>query len=159
MSIGRTHGFTLIELVVTVAIVAVLASIALPLAELAVKRTKEQELRSALREIRTAIDQYKVAVDQGRVRRSRDKSGYPPTLRELVDGVEDARSPDKKKIYFLRRIPRDPMSPDTTVAAEATWGLRSYASPPEEPRDGDDVYDVYSRSDGIGLNGVAYRQW
>ena len=144
MSIGRTHGFTLIELVVTVAIVAVLASIALPLAELAVKRTN---------------DQYKGAVDQGRVRRSRDKSGYPPTLRELVDGVEDARSPDKKKIYFLRRIPRDPMSPDTTVAAEATWGLRSYASPPEEPRDGDDVYDVYSRSDGIGLNGVAYRQW
>lgn len=156
---SRARGFTLIELVITAAIVAVLASIALPLAELTVKRTKEQELRAALREIRGAIDQYKLAVDQGRVRSSKEKSGYPPSLRALADGVEDVRSPDKRKIYFLRRVPRDPLFPDAETPPESTWGLRSYASPPDHPQDGDDVYDVYSRSPDVGLNNIAYRLW
>lgn len=154
-----THGFTLIELVITVAIVGLLATLALPMAELAVQRTREQELRAGLREIRSAIDAYKRAVDQGRVIRSRDESGYPRTLLELVEGVEDARSPERRRIYFLRRLPRDPLSRDASLPPEATWGLRSYASPPDDPREGEDVYDVYSLAPGAGLNGIPYREW
>jgi len=152
-------GFTLVELVVTVAIVAVLASIGMPLAELALKRQREQELRSALREVRAAIDAYKLAADQGRIARSVEQSGYPANLDVLVRGVEDMRSKTREKIYFLRRLPRDPTFPDATVPAANTWGRRSYASPPDAPREGDDVYDIYSLSPGAGLNGVDYRNW
>jgi len=154
-----TAGFTLVELVVTVAIVAVLASIGLPLAELAIKRQREQELRIALREVRAAIDAYKLAVDQGRIARSAEQSGYPASLDVLVRGAEDMRSKDREKIYFLRRLPRDPTFPDSLVPAASTWGKRSYASPPDVPREGDDVYDIYSLSPGAGLNGVDYRNW
>ena len=154
-----SRGFTLIELMVTVAIVALLASIALPVAELAVRRHKEQALYSALREIRGAIDAYKLAADQGRIRKSVDQSGYPASLDALVAGVEDARSPKQEKIYFLRRLPRDPLFPQADARAADTWGKRSYASPPDAPRDGDDVFDVYSLAPGTGLNGVAYRDW
>ncbi|HSO06079.1 MAG TPA: type II secretion system protein [Pelomicrobium sp.] len=154
----RGGGFTLIELVITVAIIGILASVALPLAELAVKRAKEQELRAALREIRTALDEYKAAVTAGSIVRSRDKSGYPSSLRELVEGVDDARSPEKRKLYFLRRVPRDPFA-DPALPPDQTWGLRAYDSPPDDPREGEDVYDVYSLSQGTGLNGIPYRQW
>lgn len=154
-----TAGFTLVELVVTVAIVAVLASIGMPLAELAIKRQREQELRSALREVRAAIDAYKLAADQGRIARSAEQSGYPASLDLLVLGMEDMRSKTKERIYFLRRLPRDPTFPDATVPAAKTWGKRSYASPPDAPREGDDVYDIYSLSPGAGLNGVDYRYW
>jgi len=154
-----SRGFTLIELMVTVAIVALLAGIALPVAELAVRRQKEQALYSALREIRGAIDAYKLAADQGRIRKSVDQSGYPASLDALVAGVEDARSPKQEKIYFLRRLPRDPLFPQADARAADTWGKRSYASPPDAPRDGDDVFDVYSLAPGTGLNGVAYRDW
>jgi general secretion pathway protein G len=159
MKLQGSRGFTLIELMVTVAIVALLASIALPLAELAVKRQKEQSLHAALREIRSAIDAYKLAVDQGRVRKSADQSGYPESLDVLVLGVEDARSPEKEKIYFLRRLPRDPLFPQAEARAAETWGKRSYASPPDAPREGVDVYDVYSLAPGAGLNGVPYKDW
>ena len=152
-------GFTLVELVVTVAIVAVLASIGMPLAELALKRHREQELRTALREIRAAIDAYKLAADQGRIAKSVEQSGYPATLDVLVQGVEDRRSKTREMIYFLRRLPRDPTFPDAAVPAANTWGKRSYASPPDAPREGDDVYDIYSLSPGAGLNGVDYRYW
>lgn len=155
----RVRGFTLIELIVTVAIIGILASAALPLAELAVTRAKENDLRHALREIRTALDAYKLAWDERRIARKADQSGYPPTLEVLVEGVEDQRSPKKDKIYFLRRIPRDPFARDTSVAPDKTWGLRSYASPPDEPREGEDVFDVFSRSTRTGLNGIAYREW
>ena len=101
------RGFTLIELLVTVAIVAILASIALPLAELSTQRSREAELRSALREIRTAIDAYKQAADQGRVKKSLEQTGYPPNLDLLVNGVEDEKDPKKARIYFLRRLPRE----------------------------------------------------
>src|SRR3954471_6371469 len=100
---GHMRGFTLIELVITVAIVALLASIALPVTELAVQRTKEQELHRSLREIREAIDGYKQAADEGRVRKSINESGYPKKLEQLVEGVDDEKSPKKEKIYFLRR--------------------------------------------------------
>lgn len=158
---GRpASGFTLIELVVTVAIVALLASVAFPLAEVVAKRSKEQELRLALREIRTALDAYKQAVEEGRVEQSIEDSAFPASLGVLVEGVPDAGSPERnKKIYFLRRIPRDPLFPDATRPDEETWGKRSYASSHDAPQEGDDVYDVYSLSSGVGLNGIPYRNW
>lgn len=151
MSMRAARGFTLIEVLVTLALVALLASLALPLAERSVQRAKETELRHALRALRTAIDDYKQATSDGRVARKADESGYPPTLEVLVEGVKDAKDPKGAKLYFLRRIPRDPFGED--------WGLRSYESPPDEPKEGKDVFDVYSRSEGTGLNGVPYREW
>jgi general secretion pathway protein G len=152
-------GFTLIELVITVAIVALLASVALPVSELAVQRGKEQELRRALREIREALDHYKQASDEGRIRKSIGESGYPKKLEQLVEGVEDEKSPKRERIYFLRRVPRDPFSADPTLPAGATWGKRSYASPPDDPREGEDVFDVFSLAAGKGINGQPYREW
>ena len=151
-------GFTLIELVITVAIVAVLASVAMPLNELVVQRAKEQDLRRALRELRDGIDAYKQASDEGRIVKRAGESGYPKKLEDLAAGVEDQKNPKKERIYFLRRIPRDPFAPEALAAAE-TWGKRSYASPPEEPRDGDDVFDVFSLSSATGINGRAYKEW
>lgn len=155
----RTRGFTLIELVVTVAILGLLASAALPLASLSIRRTKETDLRVALRQIRDAIDAYHAAVAQGRITVELGASGYPPNLQVLVDGVVDAKSPKKTMIYFLRRIPRDPFYPDGSADAADTWGLRSYESPPDAPQPGDDVYDVYALAAGKGINGVPYRDW
>lgn len=157
--VRRAAGFTLIELVITVVIVALLATVALPMAELTVKRGKEQDLRVALREIRTGIDAYKKAWDEGHMQKRLDDSGYPKNLEVLVDGVEDFKSPTRTKMYFLRRLPRDPFSTDSGNSPSATWGKRSYKSPPDEPSEGDDVFDVYSLSQGVGLNGVPYREW
>ena len=145
-------GFTLIEMVITVAIVALLASIALPLAEVTVQRNKEKDLRVALRDIRTAIDAYKHAADEGAIERKADETGYPPSLAALVEGVQDKRKPEGGKLYFLRRVPVDPISGEG-------WGLRSYASSPKEPSEGKDVFDVYSKSAETALNGTPYREW
>ena len=155
----HSAGFTLIELMVVLAIVGILAAGLFPLAELNVRREKEQALRQGLREIRAAIDAYKAAVDAGRIARSVDSSGYPSSLEVLVDGVVDAKMPDSRRIYFLRRLPPDPFATGAAQNAAATWMRRSYASPPDAPKEDADVFDVYSKSDGIGLNGVPYRQW
>lgn len=157
---GRQSGFTFIELAITVAIVALLATLVLPMTELVVKRDHEHELRLALRDIRTALDAYKKAVNEGRVISEMGKSGYPPQLKVLVDGVTDEKSPDhNSKIYFLRRIPRDPMNPDSSKSDEETWGKRSYESSPDAPEEGDDVFDVYSQAADVGINGVPYKDW
>lgn len=153
------RGFTLIEVLITAAIVATLASIAMPLSEIAIQRSKETDLRRALQQVRDALDAYKRASDEGRIVRGPDQSGYPPSLASLVEGVTDAKSPNGAKIYFLRRIPRDPLSKDSSAPAESTWGLRSYESPPQDPRPGRDVFDIYSLSERKGLNGIGYRQW
>lgn len=152
-------GFTLIELVITVAIIAVLTSVALPLNELIVQRGKEQDLRRGLRDVREAIDAYKQASDEGRIVKRSGDSGYPKRLEELVAGVEDQKDPKKQRIYFLRRLPRDPFASDPQLGPAESWGRRSYQSPPDEPRDGDDVFDVFSLSTAIGINGRPYREW
>jgi general secretion pathway protein G len=152
-------GFSLVELIAVLSIVAVLSMIALPLAELAKRRHDEESLRSALREIRGALDAYKRGVDEGRIERRPGGTGYPPRLDSLVDGVIDQKDPERRKLYFLRRLPADPFAPDASLPAAQTWGLRSYASEPDEPRPGDDVYDVYSLSAQTGLNGRPYREW
>lgn len=158
--VARRHsGFTLIELLITLAILGVLASVALPVAQVSIQRSQEQELRHALRDIRHGIDAYKRAFDEGRIQKSLGDTGYPKSLEILVEGVPDQRDPKRRKIYFLRRLPRDPMYPDTSVDESASWGKRSYASEANDPQEGDDVYDVYSMSSGVGLNGVRYKKW
>jgi general secretion pathway protein G len=154
----KARGFTLIELVIAVAIVAVLASAVLPLNELVVQRAKEQDLRRALRDIRSAIDAYKQASDEGRIPKRVGESGYPKRLEDLVQGMEDEKSPKRERMYFLRRLPRDPFAPNEASAAQS-WGKRSYASPPDDPREGDDVFDVYTLALGKGINGRPYREW
>ena len=156
---SRARGFTLIELLITVAIIAILASIATPLSQLTVQRAKEADLRKSLREIRDALDAYKRASDEGHIVRAADDSGYPPTLTALVAGVVDAKSPTGAKLYFLRRVPRDPFATDREIPAQQTWALRSYASPPDRPAPGRDVFDVRSLSRRKGLNGVPYAEW
>jgi len=153
------RGFTLIELVVTVAILGILAMAAAPLLETTVRRHKEAELRASLREIRGAIDAYRRAVDEGKVVRKSTESGYPGRLEDLFMGVNNAQDPAKGKIYFLRRLPRDPFSREGEATAVQTWGKRSYASPPDLPAEGSDVFDIHSLSVEVGSNGVPYREW
>lgn len=157
-------GFTLIELMVTVAIIGILASATLPLLKMSVQRTKETELKQNLRTIRQAIDAYKQAVDDGKIKKDIGDSGYPPSLEAMVEGVDNIKSASRQKLYFLRRVPLDPMlpvedTPGVTLESNEMWGLRSYDSAPDEPRAGKDVYDVYSLSAGVGLNGVPYAKW
>jgi general secretion pathway protein G len=155
----QSLGFTLLELLITVAIISLVATVALPLAELTVQRGKELELKRSLRQIRDGIDAYKRAADEGRIERRSGGSGYPPSLKALVDGITDSRSPENAKLVFLRRIPRDPFHRDINVSPEQTWGLRSHSSPADYPRSGEDVFDVYSTSRTLGLNGVPVKEW
>lgn len=151
-------GFSLIELMAAAAILGLLASIAVPFVEMTIKRQKEQALRTALNDIREGIDAYKKAGMEKRFDVPIDGSGYPPTLNDLVTGIKDKQN-GNRPLYFLRRVPRDPFHPDSSVAAIDTWGLRSFSSSAKEPAPGAEVFDVYSKSDKTGLNGVAYREW
>jgi general secretion pathway protein G len=157
----RARGFTLIELVVTLALVGVVALTALPLYEVTATRMKEMELRGALRTLRTALDAYKSAVDTGQINRTALESGYPPALDVLVNGVEAARDTTggAARLVFLRQIPRDPFAPDPGLPPAQQWATRSYGSPPEDPQPGVDVFDVASTSSRVGSNGVPYREW
>lgn len=152
-------GFTLIELLLTLALLATLATVAYPLTALMGKRDRELDLQRSLREIRRAIDSYKEASDDGRIEKSVTASGYPPSLQTLVDGVTDQTNLQGQKLYFLRRIPRDPLYECPELAAEKTWQLRSYKSSADNPQEGEDVFDVSSRSTRESLNGTLYSQW
>ena len=153
------RGFTLIELLVTLTILALLGTLVIPVTQTAVQRKQEQDLRRALRDIRQGIDSYKKAYDEGRIARSLNSTGYPKSLEVLVEGVPDLRNPKRSKIFFLRRIPRDPFNSDPQLEAVQTWGKRSYASEAADPQEGEDVYDVYSISDRLGLNEIPYKKW
>ena len=159
IAVKNASGFTLIELLVALVLLALLVSSAAPLMQMTAKRNKEQELKKSLWQIRDAIDAYKQAIDDGLIKKSADETGYPKSLRQLVDGVENMQDANKRKIYFLRRIPRDPFAVDATLSAEDAWGKRSYESSFEEPSEGGDIYDVYSLSNETGINQLPYREW
>lgn len=151
------RGFTLIELLVTLALLALLVTSASPVLQLNTKRDKERELKRALWQIRDALDAYKDAVDQGLIKKTANGSGYPPNLAILVTGVENAQDTKKKKLFFLRRIPRDPFAADVTQSNAATWQLRAYDGALDDMAQ--DVYDVSSRSPAIGINQQPYSEW
>jgi len=162
--IKKFKGFSYVELMFSVAILALLATMATPYLEKTIQRKKEHELRSHLREIRTAIDAYKKASDEGKIEKLLGDSGYPKRLQDLVNGVPDLKDPQKKKLRFLRRLPVDPMYPKyvdvgVELSPAETWGKRSYDSDASSPRTGLDVFDVYSFNEQKGLNGVPYQQW
>lgn len=164
------RGFTLIEMIVTFTILAILAAVAIPLARTAVKREREIELRRSLRTIREAIDAYKKLADENRIEFEDNSEGYPPDLETLVEGVEvsgqaqvpgtprsrnqRSRNEDVKIVKFLRRIPKDPMT------NSYDWGLRSYQDEPDSDNwGGENVYDVYTKSIGVALDGTKYKEW
>lgn len=156
-------GFTLIELMVTLLIMGILASLSMPMLQLTARRQQESELKQSLQEMRQAIDAYKVAVDQGRIKKTVEQSGYPPSLEILVEGVEDVQNPKHPKIKFLRRVPLDPTLTQTErlarTARQHDWNLRSYETPPDSPSYTQDVFDVYSTNHKIGINGIPYAEW
>lgn len=150
---GKEKGLTLVELLVTLAILAILLAAIYPMGKVTVKREKEIELREALRTIREAIDEYKRLADQGKIKVEPDTEGYPPNLRVLVEGVE-LLGEKGKKVKFLRKIPLDPMT------NSYDWGLRAYQDPPDSTVwGGKNVWDVYTRSEDTALDGTKYRTW
>lgn len=159
MSHLRQQGFTLIEMMVTLSLLATLAAASLPLIEKQTQRHKEQELKAALQEIRQALDRYHQASIDGRIEKKADGSGYPSSLKELAAGVVDITTPNKRKIYFMRSLPRDPMCNCTGKADDETWLTRSSNNEPGNYHPGVDIYDVASSSQAYGLNGVPYAQW
>ena len=151
------RGYSLVELLVVSAILLILASAVAPLTKVTIQRQRESDLRRSLREIRLAIDDYKDAVDLGVIGGNTAElgdEGYPPNLETLVEGVELLSDSNGRKMRFLRRIPIDPMTKG------ADWGMRSYQDEPNDTTwSGDNVYDVYSQSVGVALDGTLYRDW
>ena len=146
----RQRGFTLMELIVATMILIILTSMALPLAKVTIKREKEKELRRDLWEMRDAIDRYKDAADRGGFQTKVDSQNYPPTLEDLVKGVDV----QGKKVRFLRKIPTDPMTGTTE------WGMRSMQDDPDSDSwGGQSVFDVYTKSTGEALDGTKYKDW
>ena len=157
------RGFTLIEMVVVLAIVAILAMAALPMQEMTVRRAQEMALREGLRSIRGALDEHRRAVEARRIAAGPDGSPWPATLQALVQGVPlvdelGQAPPGGQQLYLLRKLPRDPFA-DTALAAADSWGQRASTSPPEAPVAGRDVFDVYSRTEGRALDGSRYADW
>jgi general secretion pathway protein G len=149
--VGR--GYTMVELVVVCSLLVILAAVALPTAKYSIKRGKEMELRQALRQMRNAIDEFKRYSDAGLIPIELGTDGYPSELEVLVEGVEVIGQIDKS-VRFLRRIPVDPMT------GEAEWGLRSFQDDfDSDSWGGENVFDVYSLSEGVGLDGVPYQEW
>jgi len=150
-------GFTFIELIVTTAVIMVLASAALPIARVSIRRQREAELHETLREMRSAIDKFKDYADSGKISSFDIQAGsdnYPASLQQLVDGVGVAGDTTGKKYKFLRRIPIDP------VTGQADWGLRAYTDNPNSTAwGGSSVYDVYSKAEGKALDGTKYKDW
>jgi len=148
--LGNTRGLTLIELIIAITIIGLLAGAAVPIVRVRVKREKEVELRRDLWEMRDAIDRYKDAADRNAFQTKLDSLGYPPDLQTLVDGVDV----QGKKLRFLRRIPVDPMTGSTE------WGLRSNQDDPDSSSwGGQNVFDVYTKSESTGLDGSKYNTW
>lgn len=155
----QVAGFTMVELLAVMAILGILAAAVMPLGETLVIARKERALRAALHEIRGALDDYKRVQEKDPALVSQGGSGYPPNLQVLVSGTVDMRVQSRgQMLYFLRAIPRDPFA-DPALPAAKTWQLRSYASPPDNPQPGADVYDVHSLSASKALDGTPYAQW
>ena len=149
-----SKGLTLIELIIAVAILSILSLVAMPLARVQLMRERERELRSVLREMRTAIDRYKDSADHGLIQVELSTEGYPPSLDVLVEGVEMVNSPEERRLKFLRRIPRDPMTNSTD------WGTRSYQDEPDAlVSGGENVFDVFTKSQGAARDGSNYSEW
>lgn len=153
------RGFTLVEMLVTLALLALLATAVLPMTEAVKRRANEADLRRALVTLRTAIDAYKTAYDAGKIEREVGRSGYPATLRTLVDGVPDISAANGGTLYFLRRMPADPFYAGHATEPENTWETRSYDSDPDSFTAGDDVFDVRSTSTQEGNDGRLYNEW
>jgi len=159
---GPRAGFSLIEMVVVLAIVAILAMTAVPLQELVVRRVREQALRDGLRNLRSALDEHRRAVEARRIAPGPEGSPWPASLDQLVRGIplldEQGQPRASSRLYLLRRLPRDPFA-DAALNAADSWGQRASTSPPEAPVAGADVFDVYSRTEGLALDGSHYRDW
>ncbi len=160
-------GFTLIEMLITLALVGLLAVVSMPLYEVTSTRMKEAELRQSLRIIRSGIDAYKAAVDAGTLAKQPGDSGYPPSLDVLTEPLDIANQSNAgfggtdapQRIVILRQLPRDPFAVDETIPPAQTWRTRSYGTRSDDPQPGADVYDVSSMSSRVGLDGTAYATW
>lgn len=153
------RGFTLIEMMVSLTLLATLASAAIPIYQRQEQQRNEEELRVALREIRSAIDRFAQLSEEGMIEKDAEMSDWPTSLNQLVEGVENKKSPKREKIYLLRRIPRDPFCDCDGRANSETWRVRSSTQEPGETTGGKDVWDVSSTSSQPGLNGIPYAEW
>lgn len=155
----QAHGYTLVELLVVLALMGVLGVMVTPVVELSVQRERERELKRALWEIRDAIDAYRRLRESGALASFRGTLPLPPDLQTLTQALVDVRPDRRGEVHrLLRRIPRDPFA-DSSLPAERSWGLRSYLSEASAPKAGAEVFDVYSLSPAIGLNGIPLREW